>query len=401
MNLYLQFGWGMMEHCRSLLKEWGGGTVILSPRDLEPDQLPRFASSIRAIPGGAVLLDPQFYLPHSDHERLCSHSFWPQNYATGVFFTGPSLTSLLAELKSLNDELGASEVILPGLLADEINDDWLNIQRVILQKAQASNFDKRLCQTIALSSDACRNEAQVARLLEHASQFKAESYYLLCEHPSGNYLVDDAAWLSNVLDIIAGLKLGGSKVFVGYCNHQMLIAGTVKADAIASGTWMNVRSFPPEKFRSTYDDEIKQRAVWYYCPQALSEYKLPIMDIARKVGLLSHLAPATGVNAKYVAPLFSGGQPSTIGLLEPDAFRHYLTCLKQQVDAAVMPTFDDTVAKHEGLLDDAEQILQVLTGGRIRGQMRDFSEIIDVSRAALAGLIATRGAMLRRNWTRL
>lgn len=401
MNLYLQFGWGMMEHCRSLIKEWGGGTVILSPRDLEPDQIPRFAASISAINNGLVLLDPQFYLPHSDHERLCSHSYWPQNYATGVFFTGPSLTKLLADLKSLNDELGTSEVILPGLLADEVNDDWLNIQKVILQKAQGVNFDKPLCQTIALSSDVCRTETQVARLLEYAAQFKAERYYLLCEHPNGNYLVDDAEWLSNVLDIIAGLKLGGSKVIVGYCNHQMLIAGTTKADAIASGTWMNVRSFPPEKFRSTYDDEIKQRATWYYSPQSLSEYKLPIMDIARKVGLLSHLAPPETMKAGRVAPLFSGGQPSTIGLSEPDAFRHYLSCLKQQVDDAVMPTFDETVAKYDALLDDAEQVLQILTGGRIRGQMRDFSEIVDVNRAALAGLIATRGSTLRRNWERL
>jgi hypothetical protein len=39
MELFLQFGFGMMEHCRVLVDEWGGGTVILSPRDLNETQL--------------------------------------------------------------------------------------------------------------------------------------------------------------------------------------------------------------------------------------------------------------------------------------------------------------------------------------------------------------------------
>ncbi len=45
MNLYLQLGHGMMEHCRHLISRWGGGTVILSPRDLSPDQLPSITTS--------------------------------------------------------------------------------------------------------------------------------------------------------------------------------------------------------------------------------------------------------------------------------------------------------------------------------------------------------------------
>jgi hypothetical protein len=94
MELYLQFGYGMMEHCRVLVERWGGGTVILSPRDLEDDQLSRMSTAIRALPGGSVLLDPQFYLPHADHERLCGHEYWPDDYETGVFWQGPGLTRI-------------------------------------------------------------------------------------------------------------------------------------------------------------------------------------------------------------------------------------------------------------------------------------------------------------------
>ena len=67
----------------------------------------------------------------------------------------------------------------------------------------------------------------------------------------------------------------GSEVILGYCTHQMLVAGAAKVSAIASGTWMNVRSFPPEKFKAVYEEEIRQRATWYYCPQALSDIRSP------------------------------------------------------------------------------------------------------------------------------
>src|SRR5688500_1883338 len=105
MDLHLQFGWGMMDLCRSLLRQWGGGTVVLSPRDLEPEQLPRFATSLSKLPGAAVLLDPQFYLPHSDHERLCRHAYWPQRYQTNVFFQGADVRALLKTLVALNAEI--------------------------------------------------------------------------------------------------------------------------------------------------------------------------------------------------------------------------------------------------------------------------------------------------------
>lgn len=53
MDLYLQFGHGMMEHSRHLVRSWGGGTVILSPRDLERKQLVKLSEEIRVMKGGA------------------------------------------------------------------------------------------------------------------------------------------------------------------------------------------------------------------------------------------------------------------------------------------------------------------------------------------------------------
>ena len=150
------------------------------------------------------------------------------------------------------------------------------------------------------NADTTRNQDHIASLLESAPGWTSDGFYIVCEHPNGDYLVQDPNGLANVLDLVAGLRLSGAKVIPGYCNHQMLAANLVQANAICSGTWMNVRAFPPDKFRSSYDEEIRQRATWYYCPQALSEYKIPFLDIAQRQKLLARMAPPPEFDCKNV-----------------------------------------------------------------------------------------------------
>ena len=157
-------------------------------------------------------------------------------------------------------------MIIPGLLASAVDEDWLETQRSILEESRAIEKELPLIATIALSAEAVQNTEQLSMLLEQAEAWNAEAYYVVCEHPGGQYLVEDPNWLANVLDICAGLRLNGAKVILGYCTHQMLLAGAATVNAVASGTWMNVRSFPPTKFVTADEDEIRQRTTWYYCP---------------------------------------------------------------------------------------------------------------------------------------
>ncbi len=346
MELYLQFGYGMMDLCRELVGNWHGGTVILSPRDLEGDQLSRLAAEIVAIPNGRVLLDPQFYLPHSNHKRLCEHEFWPEDYDTNQFWIGNGLPDYLENLIGLNLSLRCAEFIVPGLLAPVVNDLWLGMQRAVISMAASRSPGMSLLATIALSSDAVRDQNQIPYLLEHSIDWPVDGYYVVLQHPSGNYLVTDAGWLANALDLLAGLKLRGKTVILGYCNEQMLLAATAKIDAIASGNFLNVRSFPPEKFR-TEEEERKQKTTWDDCPQALSEYKLTTLDLANRQGLLLSMAAPPGLDGGYASRLFGGAQPSAFGSNEPAAFRHYLHCLHEQAVPSVKSTFDETIAYHE------------------------------------------------------
>jgi hypothetical protein len=401
MELYLQFGYGMMEHCRVLVERWGGGTVILSPRDLEDTQLSRISTAVRALPNGSVLLDPQFYLPHADHARLCGHEYWPDDYDTGIFWEGAGLEKLVRDLLDLNGALECRDFILPGLFASAIDDDWLQTQQQVVKEATSLEGGLPIIATLALSADALRDSNQLGALLDQSAEWSVAGYYVVCEHPNGDYLVGDPNWLANVLDLVAGLRLQQRAVILGYCNHQMLAAAAAGVSAIASGTWMNVRSFPPEKFNAAYEEEIKQRTTWYYCPQALSEYKIPFLDIAQRFGVLEQMAPASDFDGEFAESLFSGAQPSSVGFTEPLAFRHYLTCLRGQVMQAAQAGFNETVAAHEELLTEAETLLSTLSAAGVRGQLRDFREIVDVNRAAVAVLERVRGAMLRRKWATL
>lgn len=402
MELFLQFGFGMMEHCRHLLTSWHGGTVVLSPRDLNPKQLETLAEEVTKIRGGKVLLDPQFYVPHADHDRLCSHEYWPDDFASGAFFQGSGVGTLVRKIVSLNDELGTEAIILPGMLADPVDDLWLAHHESFLATARdLTKGSKPLYATLALGAEAVRSKEQISELLETATKWGADGFYVVCEHPNGDYLVKDPVWLAHILDLTAGLRLAGAKVIIGYCNQQMLVSHVAGANAICSGTWMNVRSFPQEKFRKDFDEEIRRRATWYYCPAALSEYKLPFLDVAHEQGVLNLLKPAPALDGGYVSPLFSGVQPTSVRFSEQAAFRHYLHALRCQARAMNSAGYDEARQTLHQAFDNAEDLLGTFQSKGVLGANRDFSESLDINRAALSILDSRRGPVLRRRWTSL
>jgi hypothetical protein len=355
-------------------------------------------ANIARIPEGESLIDPQFYLPHADRKKLCEHTYWPPDYETTMFWQGPALSSLLRSLSRLNRDVGCRRMILPGLFATTVDDDWLETQRAVFDEGRSVETQLELIATVALSAEVVQSADQIALLLERAEEWGAGAYYVVCEHPEGQYLVDDPNWLANVLDLAGGLRLLGAQVILGYCTHQMLIAGAAKVDAMASGTWMNVRSFPPEKFNAAYEDEIKRRSTWYYCPQGLSEYKIPFLDIAHRLGVLGLMAPPEALDGGYIGSLFDGPQPSTMGCSERSAFRHYLHALRAQVRMIDQTSFESAVRSHQVTLDDAENLLRRLGAANISGQLRDFRPIVDVNRAAMGLFSTLRGPILRRRW---
>lgn len=401
MELYLQFGWGMMKLSLQLIETWGGGTVILSPRDLGDNQLLSFSKDLRKV-GGKVLLDPQFYLPRSDYPRLCAHEYWPKDYESNDFWTGPGLKRFLTQVFAFNRELGCQTILVPSPLAATVDDDWLWRQNELIKTAHLLNVgDFRIFATVALSAEAASDEEQIDDLLDAAGKWGVDGVYLVCEHPNGDYLVSEPIWLANTMGLTAGLRLSGMQVIVGYCQHQMLIAASAAATAIASGTWLNVRSFPPEKFQVPEEDETSRRKPWYYCPPALSEFKITTLDIAARLGVRSDLETPASFGSIYADRLFSSPQPSTAEFGITEAFTHYLQCLHSQVSNARLPSYQATFDAHKNALAQAEGILKRLHARGVSGASRDFGDIVEINQGALSILESECGPLLRRHWDSL
>ncbi len=329
-----------------------------------------------------------------------SHDYWPAEYGTSTFWES-ALRKLLTDIFELNTALGCSSIVLPGLYAEQIDDDWLARQRLTIDEAKPLADGKPLLATIALSAEALGKDDELDELLASAQEWEVAGVYLVCEHPRGEYLTTDASWMANMLDLVAGLRLKGKTVTVGYCNHQMLALAAAGATAIASGTWMNVRSFPPEKFRTQYEEEIKQRATWYYCPQALSEYKIPFLDIARKQGVLAQLAPSADLGSKYADVLFAGAA-ANVNQVDGTSSVSPLSSVPRDTDVNGPSSHvrrDGRCA--ERALEAAETLLATLHSVGVKGRFRDFHECVDVNRAALAVLRSSRGPVLRRKWDTL
>lgn len=394
MKLYLQFGHGMMSLCRELLPDMPGAAVIFSPRDMNETQIETMGDDIVSS-GRTTLLDPQLYAPRCDHHKLTNHRYWPDDYSTASM----DYYTVLTALKELNDKAQTNAFILPGLYCERVTDIWLNIHDDIVDAA--SSYSERQFGTLCLSSETLRFQDQLDQLLEKTEEWNLDGYYVIAAHPDGEYLIEDPVWLSNLLSFCAGLKLQNKEVIVGYSNHQMLCCACTGIDALASGTWMNVRSFTLDKFFTPDPDHIKRKRTWYYCPQALTEVKPEFLDVAFKRSILKSLAPLPEYNTQYASMLFSGAIPTTTGYTEPKSFRHYLSCLNKQCEMASKANFDDAIAYQRNSLEDARKLIDFMHKHGVRGQKRDFEEYIDVNLSAIDTLESDKGFLLRRMWNHL
>ncbi len=391
-------GHGVQKICLELFKQWGGGTIILSPMNIEPKQIEKFSADVRKV-NGNILLDSQLYYPRKFQKNLSKYEYWPHDNIT--LLESGNFDTIIAHLVQLNQSVGSSILLLPSLSANHIDARWNGLQKSIITSASKVKHGFDVYHTIALGEKAMLDEEQIEEIVNYIEEWDVSGIYIVCEHPSNKYLVDDAIWVSNQLSLVAGIKRTGKKVIVGYSNHQQLCLAAAKCDAIASGNFRNVRWFQPEHFETIDSDEQSRRAKWYYCPQALTEIKITFLDIARRISLLSALKTEGKMENSYSDMLFSGALPSSTGYSERDSFMHYLWCLKEQCRSSARSTYKETYDAQMAMLETAEQILTALHEKRIRGQDRDFLDIISINEAALSVHNMTYQFSLSREWDTL
>jgi len=401
MELFLQFGYGMKSLAIDLSKEWGNTNVILSPRDITPQQLRKWSKDFEKA-NVTCMFDPQCYFPKCNHKNLKQYGYWDNSLNTNLNAMDDSETVLIKTIDEYNSIINSNRFIIPGIMrkySPEWFDQWKNNCFKLSQVTRKVVKNKKSILTLALPSDLlCQEEKNIEKIIEITSKWDVDGYYIIAEPYNSKYLVDNPVWMSNLMQLCGGLKLQNREVIMGYANQQLLCLSAAKIDAIASGTYLNVRKFS-NKFEHL--DDIKRKSVWFYYPHALSEYKIPFLDVAYNQGILKEMKPDIELENPYISLIFSGILPSSTAFNETLAFKHYLQTLKKQAELCSRGTFKDTVAANEILLNTAERRIEFLEKNGVYAQARNFKDIVDVNRSALQRLQKTRGFMLEHSWNEM
>lgn len=401
MELYLQFAYGMKKISMDLSRDWNGATAILSPRDITPSQLQSWKGGFDKA-GLKTLFDPQCYYPKSNHDGLIKYDYWDGAFSTKLE-TGQSFEDgLIQSILQYNDLIGTDEFIIPAAMLDYDStwfQRWYRACDKLIEATKKIVKGKKHILTIALSDLLLlQKEEEVEKIIEYTEKFDVDGYYIIAHPPQDAYLVDSPMWLINVLQLCAGLKLQEKKVIMGYGNHQLLCLSATGIDAMATGTYLNVRRFT-NKFEKA--DGIQRKSTWYYYPAALSEYKIGFLDTAYNNGILEQMKPARDMDDGYVDVLFSGAMPSSTSFNETMAFKHYLNCVRKQTRLLSKSTYKDTIIANEVLLENALRRIEFLEKNGVYAQARSFKDMVDVNKSALQRLEMNRGFQLRNEWKNL
>lgn len=399
MQLYLQMGHGMMSLAKKLVSTWGEGMCILSPRDMTLNQMQKFSKDIHKF-NGSISIDPQFYQPHSEHAKLVDHTFWPDSYSTNNFFTSAQIHNMISILWNDYNQSTQSDVfIIPTRFSNSIDDDWEKYNDLLLNEVKKFKIEIPIYMTLSLSSEILHSEDMIHRLLEYVEDWDVSGFYIVAQHPKDNYLIADPIWLAGLIDLCAGLKLLDKKIIVGYSNQQQFYLSLAKIDAIATGTWLNVRSFDLNKFDKKEDDSISRKTTWYYCPQSLSEYQLLYLDMAKRIGSLDKMKSESLFKSNYADILFSGAQPTAVDFSESQGFCHYLQCMKIQASLMENKSFNETYLYLTQLFETAGRLSSDFKSQGIRAKYKDFSDVYEDTIAALDVFKSTRGAIFNYKWS--
>lgn len=389
-------GYGMQQLSKNLLKLWNGGNIIISPVNIKQTQLTKFTKEIKSL-NGKILFDPQIFYPHDANSNLKEYDYWP----AGTISETSTLSAINAELLKLNNQIETDSIILPSSIMSESSFKSCYDQLSTTAKFFRSKTPKNLYATLCVASETVRNHLFIENIIDDLTNLDVDGFYVIAQPSNGEYINSDHLWTIGLLKLVSCLKLRKFSVIIGYSSHQTLVASLAKVDGIASGTYMNTRSFEPSKFQSHRDDDTKRKSTWYYLPEAFNEYKATILDVAKQRGFLQTFAPQGNFYNQYSSMLFSGAQPSSTNYNETNSFLHYLYCLKQQCEMLTKNSYDDTFNTYEFLLNNADNKIKELKRKGIRGQNRDFEPGIETNRIAMYALNEDYGFKLKLDWSTL
>ncbi len=313
----------------SLAADDCGNGLILSPVHMARASVEMLEHETRR----QSLFDPQFYLPSSQKRKLHTYEFFPE-IITGGFGTEDFAMHALAAAELCVDfqqAMAFRAIVIPTRYFNQMITDFCDKQDAytvhpFLEVISGRRIDTPVYLTVVLTSHMIKDVAYRTMLLNWITSFpELDGVYLIAEFQRATKQVDDAEYLSQLLEMLVEIKKIGMHVIVGYQNTESLLCSLVPDVELTFGSFENTRMFSVDKFVES-DEERRGPRARIYLPGLLNWVQLghakEIRDRAPAVWdeVYSPSDYSEAALLARVEPTFN----------QPGLYKHHFLCITQQ-----------------------------------------------------------------------
>lgn len=277
MNIYHQCGHNTVWNKNSFIDKHAGAGLIFSPVHEGIDRLRGFPSEVRSH----SFLDPQFYLPNSQKQKLNTYPFFPEVLSGGFSTQDFGLRALEAARLCIDFQIEQDydRIVIPTRYFDQMVSDYCPRQDAysvvpFLTILRERNLNKPVYLTVAITSHMVADTSFRDQILNWTTSYpEIDGVYLIIAHDRSTKQISDHSVLFNNLEFITLLRNAGLEILVGYCNTESLLYSLAGDIDVTFGAYENTRMFSLDKFIES-DTETRGPRARIYLPGLLNWVQL-------------------------------------------------------------------------------------------------------------------------------
>ena len=306
-----------------------GHGIIFSPVHLEYKRMIDISQSIK----NDSILDPQFYIPNSQKNKLNSYPFFPEKKLDG--FSTSAYHAISSEIAQECIEFQIKQdyfaLIIPARYYSEMITDYIDKQArftvdAFLKIINDLKVRKKVFLTLPLTISMILDTKYRLSLLNWITSYSTiDGIYLLVNFDENRKQILDYNKLLEYLKFIKEIKNTGLELITGYNNTEGLLLTLLDVDYITMGAYENTRKFSVDKFLDAEGDRRGPVARLYF-PNLLNwvkfnsiiEIKSQHVEIWRKIYTPTEYMD--NVIELNTAPHFT----------QPALYKHYFKLIEHQ-----------------------------------------------------------------------
>lgn len=259
------------------LAQGNGAGVILSIVNVTKKRLVEIAADYRAA-GADILLDLQLYNPGFSSEALKPYGLAEARQTTGALrnLTSAQLTSISRQIRSHNEEVGATAVLAPAIvyLPERMDIVSINEQLFEASASAAKSLGVPVYATLVLGN-AFKSSPELAdATLSRATNLPADGWYFSIENDREPVPADEDL-VSLLLNSVLTLSCTNTPVMNAFAGPASLLSISVGATAVGIGHWKNLWQFDPGRFNVAEKSGGSTPAPRYFSSHLWSTLVLP------------------------------------------------------------------------------------------------------------------------------